>query len=845
MGLLSFLTRKHPKGRPPNVDRPDTADKPPLTILDSRFNSQGKPGASNSKRRSLLKGSGRPYKKPPKPYFLGIRDEDGSLQHQEHPAVRPRGPTPHNRQRPGTPNNRRRRSMRQPGPDPKAPNSALTARPTIDKLPSAGRLGRYVDILDAQSEFKQCDFKSRVLASGARDYGEDVAERNMRHITADLASSATLVDHISAAGAPRASHRKGVHSIELGRDSEGSILSVAAFAEPGWIRSTHSRRQRCNSSPPMPIHSNPQHPQWRTKSSRARSLEPTYLNQRSRFDPHPPASLFYRAYSDFGHGSRNEPYCTPRERMVISGKRHTDDRRDHYSQRRLYGDRTHGTVPLPRSRSRSASPPEIRRFRANSTQPQRVPRKTIRQHNRARSVDVDIYNRPRSPYTAPPRTRTLNLRDLMEPDLAYSPSPASRHGRTRTSRARPQFEDHGEHGKNRQLKPRSFPLVMPETTDEDTPRKNSAANTTDGRAREQTKLNRRSQEKRASWQVAQDHALRDALAAKLARVRSASDVGQANPLTMDIAGHVPDRTSSLKQWSIASLTPTTDRSDHSSVHARPRSIHTANTSVDLPPLISPDLVPGYENSSGAKYSPGRRTTSSYLGELDEDTSSDTDVASRVDSHGGARLMGDYKSRLGDANGGEWLSTDYSEVDSFAEQQQLRHMRDDESLLFKPEEIGDADGNLPGLQERPQRSPCLMCSLLERAAPESYMRSKRPGSWGSKGPCNHKNLSTPRDRLLALGYDYETDDSDPGAEDKQRGRLLEQQKSDSYAIGAAHRLPFGGGIQEAEEEEDDKTRTIHTLRREPRTRERRIETCKRGRGFESVKRAYEHRLAADD
>ena len=37
----------------------------------------------------------------------------------------------------------------------------------------------YVDLLDAQSEFRPLDFQGRVKASGAREYGEDVADRNI------------------------------------------------------------------------------------------------------------------------------------------------------------------------------------------------------------------------------------------------------------------------------------------------------------------------------------------------------------------------------------------------------------------------------------------------------------------------------------------------------------------------------------------------------------------------------------------------------------------------------------------------------------------------------------------
>lgn len=37
----------------------------------------------------------------------------------------------------------------------------------------------FIDILDAQSEIKPLDFKRRVQATGAKDYGEDVADRNI------------------------------------------------------------------------------------------------------------------------------------------------------------------------------------------------------------------------------------------------------------------------------------------------------------------------------------------------------------------------------------------------------------------------------------------------------------------------------------------------------------------------------------------------------------------------------------------------------------------------------------------------------------------------------------------
>ncbi|KAM3432346.1 hypothetical protein NHJ13734_006889 [Beauveria thailandica] len=43
----------------------------------------------------------------------------------------------------------------------------------------AAAASRYVDLLDAQGQLGSSDFKARLQASGSRDYGEDVAERNI------------------------------------------------------------------------------------------------------------------------------------------------------------------------------------------------------------------------------------------------------------------------------------------------------------------------------------------------------------------------------------------------------------------------------------------------------------------------------------------------------------------------------------------------------------------------------------------------------------------------------------------------------------------------------------------
>ena len=57
----------------------------------------------------------------------------------------------------------------------------------------------YKDLLDAQSEFKPADFRTRVTATGVRDYGEDVADRNLGENGFNLDSPEVQVFYASAA----------------------------------------------------------------------------------------------------------------------------------------------------------------------------------------------------------------------------------------------------------------------------------------------------------------------------------------------------------------------------------------------------------------------------------------------------------------------------------------------------------------------------------------------------------------------------------------------------------------------------------------------------------------------
>ncbi|KAK1723418.1 uncharacterized protein BDZ83DRAFT_653071 [Colletotrichum acutatum] len=64
----------------------------------------------------------------------------------------------------------------------------------------------FIDLLDAQSEIKPSGFQSRVKASGARDYGEDVADRNIGENGVDLESDKVQAFYATNGGSPRDRH---------------------------------------------------------------------------------------------------------------------------------------------------------------------------------------------------------------------------------------------------------------------------------------------------------------------------------------------------------------------------------------------------------------------------------------------------------------------------------------------------------------------------------------------------------------------------------------------------------------------------------------------------------------
>lgn len=111
------------------------------------------------------------------------------------------------------------------------------------------------DILDAVDEFRPLDFRSRVQAAGARDYGEDVADRNIRLSTS--ISSPNMFNHFSSirSYSPQSvntyNRTKSINSInEHYNPTPRAVSSQADFDRPDFFSKRNKNRLSLNTYKP-------------------------------------------------------------------------------------------------------------------------------------------------------------------------------------------------------------------------------------------------------------------------------------------------------------------------------------------------------------------------------------------------------------------------------------------------------------------------------------------------------------------------------------------------------------------------------------------------------------------
>ncbi len=210
----------------------------------------------------------------------------------------------------------------------------------------------FVDLLDAQSEIRPADFRTRVQATGARDYGEDVADRNIAVNGVDLGSSQVQTFHApttqaatdTPVGTP--SGRAGLRKVTQEHDGlyrqAAKQISVESGLQTKSLNSSHPSafaKQRPSSPPPepepLPAGSTP------ANSSRVRAV------RRQTLSTHRPAS---------SAGSSNNPQAKTRPASLQRGSAAFPDPGLHISTRRANGQHTAApgwdtTSPEPESGS--------------------------------------------------------------------------------------------------------------------------------------------------------------------------------------------------------------------------------------------------------------------------------------------------------------------------------------------------------------------------------------------------------------------------------------------------------------------------------------------------------------
>lgn len=844
----------HHASGPPRANRLFiTADAHPCT-----------PGPSHSsddaKRPSTRKASQSQVGPPAKPFFLGIRGDEAHahLPAQASAEQRPSSSDPKLTSRKFRPPPVSRTARATKGHETDTDAQLLASRKrssaafSIASVPGAPlRSSRSVDLLEAQSSIRPCDFKSRVLAAGTRDYGEDVAERNLGQNAADLTNPAVQAYYASlAAPSPVSRPRDDVASVAR-HNPLRSAVAPSAFAQQEEHAAGSQRHKHYSSVSAAAAPGGPGASGRQARASRIKSLGPTSLMTR------PDAISGYPA-PERGRRGRTGAGSSPkrRTRRGPSLERTPAPHGCKAGQsRKLAGQARHTEGPLATERSRprstSASPPHEPRYPTKQHQPPPAFRahKSHKSH-RSPSHDEAAETRVRTPRAVLRQgVRSLDKPidpDMLDHDVLYGMQRADeRAGQVPSRRPDSSSEESLD---DRAPAPRWSRPLSPMTG---TVLANSPATVIPSR-RDQgwPTLTPVSQGAHAHWQSPWSHAHRDALcsggaSASLSRNGSCKSGTSAHTLTMDVAGHVPDRRSSLKHWSFSSITPTTESSDHSSTLAvRPRSIHTANTSIDLPPLTGPANLPELKESPSSSDSNGGPVSSSYVTAL-EKINTDTTVTSApvgLDEVDSDRGQDDGVVEM--AENGNGPEIDSSNVDFVAKPRQHRHGRGGEFMLFKQGGYSDLGNNLPGLFDTAARSPCLMCSLLESVAIGTASDDKGTEGQPPRAPCNHKGLNSRRERLRALGYEYDTDESESGPERAFRGRTrTPQQTSQPNASGIRQRDSWGT-IEEEAEEDYDKVRAVPRLRRAPRGRSKRIEVLKGNGGFEPVLEDYEEGHAAD-
>ncbi|KAK1493681.1 hypothetical protein CCUS01_02982 [Colletotrichum cuscutae] len=618
----------------------------------------------------------------------------------------------------------------------------------------------FIDLLDAQSEIKPSGFQSRVKASGARDYGEDVADRNIGENGVDLESDKVQAFYATNGGSPR--------------DRHNGAFAVPARAQFGDKEQTFKPPRRHDSLDN----------EARTKSLTSASLgqvpfRTNIFNLEGSLDREP----IMESVSETIRGRRRQSlgaYIPTTPSNATNGR----------------------TLSLRKSTADASGSPNGRKHKRRSTLGGEAPLNELGIFTSGRghldpSMSPKTTQKPtylvKHNYSLPVQQRPKTSSGLIHTESYQAVRPPSRGG----SVASPTFSSPTQKSPSKRHTLSAIGGAAASTRPTEWPRNAKP----DGQPGTRGWVGRVEVESFVDSGVVSSpapsphvmrsgHSWREAQDDSYSRSKS-NGVPFGKGKLDEIYEHVPTRTSSLRHWSISSATPTMSST---SSFQRPHSRHTTTTTVDLATMSS------FLNDSCSSLHSGTGDHASFCTALESALPSPITPA-----------------KLGDAfNIDDYLSSDDDiDADSFITTRKRGSAQSgdhEEGLLFSDEGYGEGGLQLPGLFDSLSNIPDPETTSPERFG-HKYSLSNPGGRLHRKFSLDPR-IEAPISTL---------DDGDGDAEDEDDDLFDIPMRSD-LALGrrGTQRISaLGTMYQSIEEEKDEKVdvRAAVQLRKEDKARQR--------------------------
>ncbi|KAK1635449.1 hypothetical protein BDP81DRAFT_321492 [Colletotrichum phormii] len=619
----------------------------------------------------------------------------------------------------------------------------------------------FIDLLDAQSEIKPSGFQSRVKASGARDYGEDVADRNIGENGVDLESDKVQAFYATNGGSPR--------------DRHNGAFAAPARAQFGDKEQTFKTPRRHDSLDN----------EARTKSLTSASLGQVPFRT-NMFNPESSLSRepIMESVSETIRGRRRQSlgaYIPTTPSNAATGR----------------------ALSLRKSTADASGSPSTRQHKRRSTLGGEAPLNELGIFT-SRGGPIDSSLSPKTTqkptflvkhnYSLPVQQRPKTSSGLVHTESYQAVRPPSRGG----SVANPTPSSPTQKSPSKRHTLSAIGGAASSTRSTEWPRNAKPDGGSDtrgwvGRVEVESFVDSADVSSPApsphvmrsghSWRETQDDSY----------LRSKSNGTLFGKGKLDeIYEHVPMRTSSLRHWSISSATPTMSST---SSFQRPHSRHTTTTTIDLATMSS------FINDSRSSLHSGTGDHASFCTALESALPSPTTPAKPGDPFN----IDDYLSSDDDIDADSFITT--------RKRDSAHSGGYEEGLLFCDEGYGEGGLQLPGLFD----------SLSNIPDPDTTSPERYGHKYSLSNPGGHLHRRFSLDPRIEAPISTLDEDDDAEDEDEDDGLYDIPMRSD-LALGrrGTRRISALGTMYQSIEEEKDENvdvRAAVRLRKEDKARQR--------------------------